>query len=881
VTDRFKPKSIQAKPLNRPVVIAILALVLTSGGIFTWIEAHTAQNVMHAGMMSEALMLAASLDCDKIARLTGTPADLASPDYHYLRNQLIRIHNANPRYRYLYFFGKHSSQPPFFFMGTAAEDSADYSPPGQVYFEDSQTLNQVFETRSAAISPPFTDRWGTWVSALIPVVDPQRGVLLAVFGMDVDAKDWQNEILRRSMMPGIFTCLIIILMGAGSGYLRRLQMAGHIAVFKQTQEALRERERKYRLITENAADIIFTMNMNFQFTYFSPSVEKVRGFSPEEALAQSLDQIMTSESLQRAIMAMENTGHLIQKGDFNQKVSLELEQFRKDGSTFWTENELSFMFDEVGKPIGIIGVTRDISGRKGAEDELRTREDRFRSIIQGSSDMIFILDKAGTLSYESPSAARILGYPPDYFIGLSPLTLIHPDDLDLVTRELDEVFRSANDGSPTEFRLKTADGNWTWLESLASNQYDNPSIQGIVITARDISERKRAEAEKEKLSAQLLQAQKMEAVGHLAGGIAHDFNNMLSVVIGHTEMAMSDLLPGDALHKRLKTIHASALRSADLVHQLLAFARKQTVSPRVLDINDTISGMLVMLHRLIGEDIDLAWVPGRNLGMVRIDPSQIDQILANLMINSRDAIAGVGKVTIETDTVVFDDLYCTSHAYSSPGTYVLMAVSDSGCGMDINTVQQIFDPFFTTKAIGKGTGLGLATVYGIVKQNDGFINVYSEPGKGTTFRIYLPAVNALRDQVPDKLSDETLPMGTETVLITEDDADILELGQSILEQLGYTVLAAGTPDDALAVAKAYKGRIDLLITDVVMPQMNGKELAHRLCEATPGLRCIYMSGYTANVIAHHGVLDPGVRFLQKPFSIQEIAAKVREAIESR
>ena len=411
--------------------------------------------------------------------------------------------------------------------------------------------------------------------------------------------------------------------------------------------------------------------------------------------------------------------------------------------------------------------------------------------------------------------------------------------------------------------------------------FRNPdrSIRFVIASLLDISDRKYAEKEKERLDAQLHQAQKMESVGHLAGGIAHDFNNMLSVVIGHTELGMNELDRDAPMHHRLKVIHDAARRSADLVRQLLAFARKQTISPKVLDINDTISGMLQMLRQLIGEDIDLAWMPGHAMGKVRIDPSQIDQVLTNLMVNARDAIGGVGKVTIETGTIVLDEAYCAGHPGFLPGRFVMLAVSDNGTGMDEKTLAQIFDPFFTTKNIGKGTGLGLATVYGIVKQNDGFINVYSETGQGTTFKIYLPVIESKEDGAPRKAIQEVMTRGTETVLIVEDDEAILDLGKSILEQLGYTVLTAGAPDAAIAVAQSHRGRIALLLTDVVMPQMNGRQLAQRLAEAVPDLKCLFMSGYTANVIAHRGILDEGVNFLQKPFSMAALAAKVREVLD--
>ena len=387
-----------------------------------------------------------------------------------------------------------------------------------------------------------------------------------------------------------------------------------------------------------------------------------------------------------------------------------------------------------------------------------------------------------------------------------------------------------------------------------------------------------AARKRDALEAQLHQAQKMEAIGRLAGGVAHDFNNMLAVISGHADLALEQTAPDSPLYADLLAIQKASQRSADLTRQLLAFARKQTIAPKVLDLNDTIAGMLKMLGRLIGEDIELLWKPASTLWPVNMDPSQIDQIMANLVVNARDAITGVGKITIETGQAEFDESYCEAHAGFTPGQYVLLAVSDNGCGMSREILAQLFDPFFTTKPRGRGTGLGLATVYGIVKQNYGCINVYSEPGQGSTFKIYLPRHVADPGEASAAPPPPTAPTGAETVLLVEDEEALLKLSAQLLERLGYTVLAAGGPNQALQLAEAHPGIIHLLLTDVIMPDMSGRDLWQQLSALRPSLKCLFMSGYTANVIAHHGVLDEGVHFLQKPFSREALAAKLREAL---
>lgn len=381
------------------------------------------------------------------------------------------------------------------------------------------------------------------------------------------------------------------------------------------------------------------------------------------------------------------------------------------------------------------------------------------------------------------------------------------------------------------------------------------------------------------LESQLQQAQKMESVGRLAGGVAHDFNNMLGVILGYTEMALDDVTQTQPIFSDLQEIGKAARRAADLTRQLLAFARKQTIIPKVLDLNETVQEMLKMLQRLIGENLDLVWLPCSELWKVKLDPSQIDQILANLCVNARDAIKGVGRVTIRTENVNVDRGWCEKNSDIVPGEFVLLSVSDDGCGMDRDVVNKVFEPFFTTKEVGKGTGLGLATVYGIVRQNSGFINVYSEPDKGTSFKIYLPRYLPSVSQIIQTTPSPDYVRGQETILLVEDESAILELTTIMLRRTGYTVLTASTPDEAIRLTREHSGRIDLLLTDVVMPRMNGRDLAEKLVSISSHLRCLFMSGYTTNIIAHQGVVDEGVHFIQKPFSMKELTAKVRGALD--
>ena len=398
--------------------------------------------------------------------------------------------------------------------------------------------------------------------------------------------------------------------------------------------------------------------------------------------------------------------------------------------------------------------------------------------------------------------------------------------------------------------------------------------------ANDITERKRAEEALHRSEEQLRQALKMEAVGKLAGGVAHDFNNLLTAITGHSEMCLRRLTPDNSLYRHVEQIKKAGDRAAALTRQLLAFSRKQILQPEVLDLNHIVVELSKMLQRLIGEDIDLLMGLAADLGKVKADPNQLEQVLMNLVVNARDAMPKGGKLTIETSNVHLSEEFADHHVSVPPGHYVMLAVSDSGCGMDAETQARIFEPFFTTKEVGKGTGLGLATVYGIVKQSEGSIWVYSEVGRGTTFKIYLPSVEGHVKEVAAGIEDLELLRGAETVLVVEDEEVVREMATEILRESGYHVLEAKHANEALTLAAQYDGEIHLMLTDVVMPQMSGRDLAEQLTPLRPDMKVLYMSGYTDDAIVHHGVLEEGTAFIGKPFSIDALALKVRETLDA-
>lgn len=534
--------------------------------------------------------------------------------------------------------------------------------------------------------------------------------------------------------------------------------------------------------------------------------------------------------------------------------------------------------------LGTIEVLEDIAKnigeamlRKQAEEKLILSERFLRSVTDQLPGMVGYWDRDLRCRFANKGYIEWFGRTPEEMIGLSIQELMGEE----LFRMNEPHMRRALQGERQHFErtLVKPDGKtgFTWAHYIPD--VTGNEVRGFFVLVSDVTELKQAEDEKAGLERQLHQAQKMESIGRLAGGVAHDFNNMLSVILGHAEIALMRMDAEHPVYASIKEISRAAERSADLTRQLLAFARKQTVSPRLIDLNETVASMLNMMQRLIGENIRLVWQPSAVLWPVMVDKSQIDQVMANLCVNARDAIDDQGTITIATENCGIGDNYSAVHPDAQPGNYVKLTISDSGSGMNREVLSHIFEPFFTTKGVGEGTGLGLATVYGIVRQNNGFINVYSEPGIGTTFSIYLPRHAGGDEFASPETMGETLCSGNEMILLVEDEPAILEVAKMLLTELGYRLLTAATPAEAFRLAQGHAGEIHLLITDVIMPEMNGRELAGKLLALYPQIKCLFMSGYTADIIAHHGVLDEGVSFIQKPFQITTLSAKLREVLD--
>jgi len=641
---------------------------------------------------------------------------------------------------------------------------------------------------------------------------------------------------------------------------------------RRLREALAEKqesEEHHRTILQAAMDGFWLVDTRGQILEANDAYCRMSGYRAEELPGMKVSDLECIESVAEV---QEHMRKIMAQGEDR----FESRHRRKDGTVFDAESTVQYRPAKGGQLVVFI---RDITERTLAEQKLKVSRKQYHDLVEGTADLITRVDNEGRLLFVNHAAREIYGLAPQECLGRSAFEFIHPEDREATRAAFGSWLGNGEEVFFHENRQVAADGREHYLAwSIHRETDEKGAVLGFASTARDVSYRRKAEQEKEKLEAQLFQAMKMESVGSLAGGVAHDFNNKLTVIIGHACLALIEKDP-EKIRGSLEEIRSAAELSADLTRQLLAFARKQTIAPKVLDLNETVARTLKMLQRLIGEDIELAWQPACDLWLLKLDPSQVDQILTNLCVNARDSIKGVGRITIETGNLVLDQEYCGHHAEVTPGEYVRLSVSDNGCGMGKETQDRIFEPFFTTKEVGQGTGLGLSTVFGIVKQNKGFIYVYSEPGLGTTFTIDLPRHEGR--SLPSAAGGPELPAprGQETVLVVEDELAILNLTTLILTGQGYTVLQANRPAEAIRLAQQHVGEIRLLITDVIMPEMNGKELASSLLSLQPQLKCLFMSGYTANAIAHHGVLDDGLCFIQKPFSLPDLATKVRQVLE--
>jgi two-component system cell cycle sensor histidine kinase/response regulator CckA len=644
-------------------------------------------------------------------------------------------------------------------------------------------------------------------------------------------------------------------------------------------KAAERRHRDWLEVTlTSIGDAVIAADTEARVTFVNPVAQALIGWSQDEAVGQHLNTVfdVVSEDTGEKV---ENLAELIMHPRPRPGVALGNDTIliSKDGRRVPIDDSGAPIRDARGAIAGVIIVFHDVSERRQAEEALRRSEARFAGILNIADDAVISIDESQKITLFSDGAKRIFGYDRHEVLG-QPVSMLLPEryrephkvHVDSFVQSTDISRRMAN---RREIMGLRNDGTEFFAEASIS-KLDMEGEKVLTVMLRDITERRRTEEALRQSEEQFRQSQKMEAVGRLAGGIAHDFNNLLTAILGFSELAKMGTKPGDPVAANLDEIAKAAQRAAALTKQLLAFSRKQVLDPRVLDLSEQVRDIEELLRRVMGDDVELITVLGSNLGRVRVDPNQIQQVILNLVVNARDAMPYGGTVTIETAGIDVDETY----AVGPPGPQVMLAISDTGKGMDEETREHIFEPFFTTKEMGKGTGLGLSTVYGIIKQSNGNISVHSEPASGTTFKIYLPVVHQKAGKGERAQTSSGASEGQETILVVEDQEKVLKLVREILEQRGYFVLHASRPLDAVAICRQHEGDINLLITDLVMPQMSGRQLAERVTAIRPAMRVLYMSGYSDNMMVSQGILGSGAAFIQKPFQISALMQKIDEVL---
>jgi two-component system cell cycle sensor histidine kinase/response regulator CckA len=636
---------------------------------------------------------------------------------------------------------------------------------------------------------------------------------------------------------------------------------------KEAETAMRESEERFRALVQNTSDVITMMDAAGILLYASPALEAMFGAKPKWVVGTPAFDYIHPDDRGRIEKAFAEGVEHPGRGE-----TVRYRMQHVDGSWRYVE---SIGNNLLGDPAvrAVVLTTGDITERNETEEALRRSEERFRALVQHTSDMITVLDANGLVTYTSPSADRILGWEDGEYLGRSTFGLLHPDDRERVRQVFAQAISRPGSTPPVHSRLRHKNGQYRLLESIGTNLLDDAAVRGFVINSRDTTERKQLEDE-------LLQSQKMEAVGRLAGGIAHDFNNLLTAIAGYTALLLDEVPEDDSHRADLIEIEQAATRGAALVDQLLSFSRRKMLTPSTLDLNEVVESTRGLLSHIIGADVELVTRLAPNVDGVRADRTQVEQVLLNLAVNARDAMPSGGRLEIETANVLLHARDVRAALGAKTGPHVMLTVRDTGIGMDRDTQAQVFEPFFTTKEVGQGTGLGLSTAYGIVTQARGHIGVESRPGAGTTFRVHLPTDAHAADVEAPAEADAAPRTGRETILVVEDEAAVRSLARDVLSRLGYEVLVASDGRQALDVAKRHRRRIDLLVSDVVLPRLRGVEVADRLRARRPGLRVLYISGYTQTAIVHDGLLDPGVNFLAKPFRPADLANRVGEVLDA-
>ena len=832
------------------LLLSLVALVLLT----CWIVVRSDRE-MRDELLQQTRVLAKAVNPDHLKTFSGSAADLDNPNYQEIKKQLMAVRFANPQCRFLYLTGRKVDGTVFFFVDSDPTNSPDYSPPGQSYEEVSATFRHVFDSKIGVVEGPIPDRWGKWVSALSPMTDPETGAMLAVLGMDVDARNWNWHVFTRSAPPvGLMLAL---------GTIMLLLYRSNVNISAQ-REKLKKSELHLQTILESTADGILAMDNEGKVIKINQRFKELWQISPsilQNPDYQELLNLLTSQQV-NPDLALQQVKSLIDSPVFDFAIL-----HCQDGRII--ERTLTPMMLD-GKQAGRLWVCRDVTKRRHVEES----HARLATAVEQSAEAIVITDLQGTILYANPAFEQISGYTRAEVIGQASRLLKSGKQDDNFYRRLWETLKHGE----------------VWTGHFI-NRHKNGSLyeeDAIISPVRDAAGNianyvavKRNMTREMQLQDQLRQAQKMEAVGQLAGGVAHDFNNILTSLLLQVELVgQFEPLPAGAL-EWLKQIREDAKRATKLTRQLLMFSRRQVMQPHNLDLNEVVTNLTKMLQRIIGEDVQMQLQLHPEPLVTRADAGMLDQVLMNLTVNARDAMPAGGQLRIETSEKIVTAGTNAACPEAAPGRYVCLSVSDTGGGISLEILPHIFEPFFTTKEAGKGTGLGLATVFGIVKQHHGWIDVGNRPGEGATFRIFLPASGTTdKESISVPLPAPTRD-GTETILLVEDEAALRNSMCKILKRQGYQVLEAANGVEALDLWSAHGRSVALLLTDLVMPGgLNGQELARQLQAKQPALKVVFCSGYSIEIAGREISLRHGEIFLPKPFTPDQLLKSIRHCLDT-
>jgi PAS domain S-box-containing protein len=855
--------------------VFLATVVLIGGAAATYLLARSEDARMRSELLIQARLIAGTLDLSMIEGLSGSEADLQSENYLVIKSRLTLLRSANPLCRFIYLTGMRAGAV-FFYVDSESPESPDYSPPGQVYGEASKDFKGVFLTGEEFVEGPIPDRWGDWVSSLVPIVDPETAKPIAVLGMDMNAGDWTKKIMILCALPATLTILLAAVLTFLFVLFRRSEQARWRIACSEAR--LAESEHAYRGVVMNMLDVFFRVDADGMLSMISPSAAGLLGYDlANELLGKGTDTLWARpERRARLIAELQRTGEVR---------DWEIQARRKDGSEMDMSVSVHVLRDESGNFVGYEGIARDISERKMTEQALRSSEERYRNIIESIQEGYLELDLEGSLIFFNNSLSRMTGFSKEELRGIGYKELVPSETAARMSEVFHSICSTSQPRSLQDLEIVTKDGRILSIDLSASPIIGAEGrVEGYRGLFRDISDRKRSERQQQELEKQMLQVQKMEAIGALAGGVAHDLNNVLSGIVSYPDLILFKLPDDSPLRGPIKTIKESGIKAAAIVQDLLTLARRGVSVSEVVSLNDIVIKylnspeflQLKAAHPLVRVTTEL------DDGLMNLmgSPVHLSKTIMNLVSNAAEAMPNGGNIAISTQNR-YVDYPIRGYDRVKEGDYAVLTVSDCGMGINEEDQQRVFEPFFTKKRMGRsGTGLGMAVVWGAVKDHKGYIDIRSSEGRGTSFTLYFPITRKVKDEIQSVQAVERLKGSGEKVLVIDDVEQQRQIASAILSQLGYTVETACSGEEAVRYLR--QGEVEILVLDMIMaPGMDGLETYRNILEFRPGQRAIITSGYSETDRVKEALRLGARRYLRKPYTIENLAMAVKEELPSQ